>query len=536
MTSTMAGYSTISPRVMASSFEMQNTSLKSYTCFACHRTKHFRLARNAKISAACISRKKQSKLLRNIVRCEAYAGNCRNRERYQYYNLYELLGIDAKASPQDIKQAYRWLQKRCHPDVAGEVGHDMAILLNEAYATLSDSQKRAAYDEMVAETKDFEDYTGKPLYSRWMGPASEDRAVFVDEIKCIGCLKCALIAPSTFSIENGFGRARAVAQWGDSEDTIKDAIKACPVDCIWWVERSKLPALEFIMSKQPRIVARADGSSSGVRVADVFTAVEKFLKKSTEYQEKQENQEETFAQREARMMAAEAIQARAGRWWHLIMGNRKLWENSQCSTEWNLNDPRAAQGAIVPLSRLMSTRETSTGTPRKKRFSVPPKELAALFEAAAKRRLGKSMEIADRMDEEYWTPTERISCPVSFNMPTSNTKSYSGRKVYEETYEENSWADSVKADNGLSVWLNRVMSTVPLIVAMVAAILVGFTSRPDAAFSKMDIVGPMPTEVSSSTALQAVLAAAVWYAVAAATSRLLWLITTLLIGSTKKNS
>jgi curved DNA-binding protein CbpA len=62
------------------------------------------------------------------------------------YDLYELLGLEAEARLPEIKQAYRWLQKRCHPDIAGEVGHDMAILLNDAYATLSDPMRRAAYD------------------------------------------------------------------------------------------------------------------------------------------------------------------------------------------------------------------------------------------------------------------------------------------------------------------------------------------------------------------------------------------------------
>ena len=75
-------------------------------------------------------------------------------------------------------------------------------------------------------------YTGKPLYSVWFGSESEERAVFVDEVKCVGCLKCALFAEKTFAIESVYGRARVVAQWADSEYKIQQAIDACPVDCI----------------------------------------------------------------------------------------------------------------------------------------------------------------------------------------------------------------------------------------------------------------------------------------------------------------
>ena len=34
---------------------------------------------------------------------------------------------------------------------------------------------------------------------------------------------------------------------GDDEDHIKEAISSCPVDCIYFVDRSELPLLEFIM-------------------------------------------------------------------------------------------------------------------------------------------------------------------------------------------------------------------------------------------------------------------------------------------------
>lgn len=75
-------------------------------------------------------------------------------------------------------------------------------------------------------------YTGRPIYSTWCGSESEERAIFVDEVKCVGCLKCALFAGKTFAVESAYGRARVVAQWADPQHKINQAIAACPVDCI----------------------------------------------------------------------------------------------------------------------------------------------------------------------------------------------------------------------------------------------------------------------------------------------------------------
>lgn len=64
------------------------------------------------------------------------------------YDLYDLLGIHSSSDQSEIKKAYRSLQKRCHPDIAGIAGHDMAIVLNEAYAVLSDPTSRYVYDKV----------------------------------------------------------------------------------------------------------------------------------------------------------------------------------------------------------------------------------------------------------------------------------------------------------------------------------------------------------------------------------------------------
>lgn len=69
--------------------------------------------------------------------------------------------------------------------------------------------------------------------------------VYVDEVTCIGCTNCAMIAQSTFFMESEHGRARVFQQWGDDDETIAVAIKTCPVDCIHYVPYDELKRLEI---------------------------------------------------------------------------------------------------------------------------------------------------------------------------------------------------------------------------------------------------------------------------------------------------
>ena len=63
-------------------------------------------------------------------------------------DYYEVLNVSRNASDQEIKQAYRRLVRKYHPDVAEdkEKAQEEMIKVNEAYGILSDPDKRAYYD------------------------------------------------------------------------------------------------------------------------------------------------------------------------------------------------------------------------------------------------------------------------------------------------------------------------------------------------------------------------------------------------------
>src|SRR6267378_4339524 len=67
----------------------------------------------------------------------------------KYKDYYGVMGVDRKASAEEIKNAYRKLARKYHPDVSKEKDAEEKFKeLGEAYETLRDPEKRAAYDQL----------------------------------------------------------------------------------------------------------------------------------------------------------------------------------------------------------------------------------------------------------------------------------------------------------------------------------------------------------------------------------------------------
>lgn len=77
-----------------------------------------------------------------------------------YVDYYKLLGLDKKASTEDIKKAYRKLARQYHPDVNpnDKEAHKKFQEINEANEVLSDPEKRNKYDQYGKDWKHGEEF------------------------------------------------------------------------------------------------------------------------------------------------------------------------------------------------------------------------------------------------------------------------------------------------------------------------------------------------------------------------------------------
>ena len=85
----------------------------------------------------------------------------------EYKDYYKIMGVDRKATPEDIKRAYRKLARKYHPDVSKEPNAEAKFKeVGEAYEVLKDPKKRAAYDRIGHEWREGQTFTPPPNWRR----------------------------------------------------------------------------------------------------------------------------------------------------------------------------------------------------------------------------------------------------------------------------------------------------------------------------------------------------------------------------------
>lgn len=81
----------------------------------------------------------------------------------EFRDYYATLGVERTASPDAIKRAYRKLARKYHPDVSKEANAKERFQeVSEAYETLRDKEKRAAYDSLGSGFRQGQDFRPPP--------------------------------------------------------------------------------------------------------------------------------------------------------------------------------------------------------------------------------------------------------------------------------------------------------------------------------------------------------------------------------------
>jgi curved DNA-binding protein len=120
----------------------------------------------------------------------------------KYKDYYKILGVERNASEDEIKKAYRKLARKYHPDVSKEANAKEKFQeVSEAYETLRDKEKRAAYDSLGSGFRPGQDFRPPPDWFDRFGAGRGEDLGGVDLSDLFESL-------GAFGRATGFGRGR----------------------------------------------------------------------------------------------------------------------------------------------------------------------------------------------------------------------------------------------------------------------------------------------------------------------------------------
>ncbi len=86
-----------------------------------------------------------------------------DRHTMEYKDYYTILGVSREATQDQIKQAYRKVARKFHPDVSKESDAETKFKdIGEAYEVLRDPEKRAAYDKFGSNWREGQHFEPPP--------------------------------------------------------------------------------------------------------------------------------------------------------------------------------------------------------------------------------------------------------------------------------------------------------------------------------------------------------------------------------------
>ncbi len=102
----------------------------------------------------------------------------------KYKDYYAILGVKRDAKADEIKKAYRKLAHKFHPDVSKDPkGEEKFKEIAEAYQTLKDSEKRAAYDQLGNAYQAGQEFRPSPEWEKqFRGAPGAEGAFSFDDI------------------------------------------------------------------------------------------------------------------------------------------------------------------------------------------------------------------------------------------------------------------------------------------------------------------------------------------------------------------